>query len=941
MEQIQYNPNYIQEDFRPARAADRNVGLSENQAASARSSQAIIAQMQRDANTMARNAERNTQGIAKLAKFSKTLTEKVEEDVYRRADEDFAEGILQAQANPSLLLYEEGDSAKPVLDAAGKALAENPNNADVVVPLVRGSRFHRMGFEQGTVQNLLTTSYTPFIEAFVRDRNPQNPQELAVAIAEGKAAFWSKAPIQRASLSNKFLIDKVFPLVNKMDYSISSQFTKHITSEQSFATQNEAAAAFSANGDIATYLGTVAATTNANGDILGYRGAWKNFATILEQGIVSGTYTEADITELRNQKIPDDPKGRTYGELHGVHFDRAQKQAANARRAAYRDDQLDRSIRFDTQQQQLLDAFAGADADGYTSEQIEDAADRLEAEFPGLQATKLRNMISGSVDAKAREKQEEQIQDLQAMGLLTPDRLMEFDRKLWSKYMGAAVQQQQAFTKNGNYKQQLDVISDAVKTGPKRAGDPTATAITATPDGRMGPSVGMMEMMMHQYFMKKVQEYSIAGNADPAGAALRDTLTHFNETAKVSSGGYVGMMPSSSQVQNDRMRTDARIADINDAMKNPNFLAPDNKPNLFTKPQLEAMGNGFGTPGWKPSAEINYIAQMQGVDPLTVINKLRAQQGVPELASTPANDVVANELTPAQRAALANIGTPQVSTRTMGALGWKPELVPNGYGPMVEKAAASSGLPPAQIAAMAEIESAWNPNANSGTSIGLMQIHPPSHPEFAASGQLRDPQASLDYGAKFFASLVKRYNGDLKAAAMAYNAGPAAYDAYVRGERYYDAKEREMINHGNKYMKALYKYGGGQQTLNDSSNVRSSSFDNPNFRPTGDAKQRTISVGRHLQSLGYGGIWQHPDFEYDKGYTGSGSERVMRRSYNSSHNHQEALDFGLQANGEAKLDKLYDYLTANQERFGIKTILWRVKGHYDHLHVAFDHEKTY
>ena len=42
----------------------------------------------------------------------------------------------------------------------------------------------------------------------------------------------------------------------------------------------------------------------------------------------------------------------------------------------------------------------------------------------------------------------------------------------------------------------------------------------------------------------------------------------------------------------------------------------------------------------------------------------------------------------------------------------------------------------------------------------------------------------------------------------------------------------------------------------------------------GDAKQRTVAVGQHLLRLGYGGIWQHPDFNYDSGFTGSGREEV-------------------------------------------------------------------
>jgi flagellum-specific peptidoglycan hydrolase FlgJ len=73
------------------------------------------------------------------------------------------------------------------------------------------------------------------------------------------------------------------------------------------------------------------------------------------------------------------------------------------------------------------------------------------------------------------------------------------------------------------------------------------------------------------------------------------------------------------------------------------------------------------------------------------------------------------------------------------------------------------------------------------------------------------------------------------------------------------------------------------------------------------AYQRAVNVGRALEGQGYR-AWQHPDFNVYSGYTGSGRERVMRRSYNSYHNYGEALDYPLS---------------------------WRTSGHYDHLHVSF------
>ena len=100
------------------------------------------------------------------------------------------------------------------------------------------------------------------------------------------------------------------------------------------------------------------------------------------------------------------------------------------------------------------------------------------------------------------------------------------------------------------------------------------------------------------------------------------------------------------------------------------------------------------------------------------------------------------------------------------------------------------------------------------------------------------------------------------------------------------------------------------------------------------AYQRAVTVGRALEGQGYR-AWQHPDFNVHSGYTGSGRERVMRRSYNSYHNYGEALDFPMSHNSEAQLNKLAAYLRQNKSALGIAEILWKTSGHYDHLHVSF------
>ena len=133
----------------------------------------------------------------------------------------------------------------------------------------------------------------------------------------------------------------------------------------------------------------------------------------------------------------------------------------------------------------------------------------------------------------------------------------------------------------------------------------------------------------------------------------------------------------------------------------------------------------------------------------------------------------------------------------------------------------------------------------------------------------------------------------------------------------------------------LYKKYGGTPQSGDGNKKRSS-----NQTP---AYQTAVSVGKLLNSHGFD-VWQHPDFNVDRGYTGSGNERVMRRSYNSYHNYGEALDVpvlqrdgsGRLVNSPEKLDKLYNFLSANRSKFKIAELKWKDDAnHFDHLHVSF------
>lgn len=98
----------------------------------------------------------------------------------------------------------------------------------------------------------------------------------------------------------------------------------------------------------------------------------------------------------------------------------------------------------------------------------------------------------------------------------------------------------------------------------------------------------------------------------------------------------------------------------------------------------------------------------------------------------------------------------------------------SAYDPTIQYAASAYGVSPALIKAIISAESAWDPNAASSSSVGLMQIN------YTAHGVSRetalDPSWNITYGTSVIAGqLNRRPSVDL--ALAGYNAGTGRSDA--------------------------------------------------------------------------------------------------------------------------------------------------------------------
>ncbi len=102
----------------------------------------------------------------------------------------------------------------------------------------------------------------------------------------------------------------------------------------------------------------------------------------------------------------------------------------------------------------------------------------------------------------------------------------------------------------------------------------------------------------------------------------------------------------------------------------------------------------------------------------------------------------------------------------------------DAYAPAIRTAAAKYGVDPALVRAVIHAESAFNPHALSAKGAqGLMQLMPATASSMGVRNAF-DARQNIRGGARYLARLLKRFHGDERLAAAAYNAGPDAVQKY-------------------------------------------------------------------------------------------------------------------------------------------------------------------
>lgn len=815
-------------------------GIQENQRALQQSEQQQIQDVAESGRVRAENAARNFDWMKDLAKFSETLGTVALKEQEKRNEADMATGLSRAYtegiAQADIEAYQQGKESLQASDRdvshAAYGLAKNGAPYEAVQAVRDLSGWEAYGYAMGKAK-MAGTDYPGWIQdKLMTDTETQipdgqggfftpsqvggDPTKHAMAVAVLREKYFKDAGL--LGMNPALLNEHAFPVMRKVDGMMMREVRRTHAINQSEINRERYDDELLSGGNLSDWLIRYSSTLDKEGNPVGFSGAWQAFEKLIIREADAGNYVDLD--RFGSEIDPD--SGKPYSERFKTRFALLKEAQAKEDRANWQDYQSDQEILFNKAE---ADAFAELSRPDVTDAEIQEVNRELISRF-GRSSSKLQSMLTGEVSSDGRRKQElrAQLQNKASLGLLRPEDLRHLPADIVKEFQDLATQQSAVSDKE--LKPYLDAVAGQLENqknvkinrAGKAAGSIQLSVLAAQNEFRrryaqlvksstMSPLEAAQQAS--QEMIAKIDQVNATDpkTGKPLGSASSPYFIGLDGEAaqfkKPVSGAYVQSKQFQDAV-NKRLKSGESLAEI---IKTPGLL--------LSKAEAESMENsGFYT----IPREIIQFAQQYGtpnrpLNPLTIANAQRAAYGLPPLKPPPSLQSTSG-MTPRVRSLIERLPTPNRTARAWASTGSGPSggqfntaIVPMNLGGAIADEARKYGIDPAIAAAVIDWENrgVWKNRTSPAGARGVSQFMPATAAQYGVD--VNNPESSVRGTVRYLADLKKMFNGNMKLAIIAYNAGPGNVQRYggaIPGNR-------ESQEYYQGVMRSYAKYSTGSR----------------------------------------------------------------------------------------------------------------------------------
>jgi hypothetical protein len=801
--------------FDPYNVADPNAGLS-GKLSSINESFKLMERGQ------TANYEQQGRNIRQLADFSETLSSFVNEGAkyYSQFEEEQAALLFAQDQTAQAAAIQEIEPQEEALQQVNYAHNEQAAQAikegapiEVVERLkslggLRGYYYKRNAakhfgstFKEWASSQFLSNTDAVEVDGVKKAVNDPTwePQHKAAIMQRLLGKYMTENGLTQ--ISQGLLAKYALPEINKAQSELMSVFRKEHGIAQSAMKRDELLANFVADKRFGDLLLGLSVTYDERGNALGFPGAWKTGMTYIKDMFDADMLKEEDLVAIEDQIDPQ--TGKTFKERWPVKFKLLREELAAANRQNSADEEAEIAMKAKDAERELMDFFI-QNPDQATEVNIRKAQQDYFTKFQRKSDALSTLESTYSVDALGAQRLNDQFKNLAEQNMLTPESVAKAPWEVQQKWMSVATKQEEARSSQGGFKDKLKAIENTVKSDPR---------VKVSPDGSTSGMATLVIGELQAKFNRKVAEYIGIGIApkDAANTAVTEVMAEFSNP----NGPYaINKYGEFSNFKLSNAKTtkayNLKLNKVKTAIINGGKGSLDKMPGLlFDAGELKAIEEKYGSPGFTVPAEAQYWGSKLGISPLEVINRQRRAAGMPELATPQSMERIQGTISPQLQGILNRYQSYNRSVRALSSMGrFEPAAVPKGFGGTIQTAAKANGIDPAILAGLLEVESSWRDDVIYGKTRskkgarGIAQIMPEYHPGV----NYDDPNASINYAAKYLSSLQRQFGGDMRLALIAYNAGPGNVEKY-RGPIPGDA---ESSSYYSNVIKSAAKYGYGR-----------------------------------------------------------------------------------------------------------------------------------